>query len=168
MSENVNINEEAILDEDVEDAVMRIMTNEPSEPMEVGECVVVFQRPSLPVKYKQRSWSKRRMKEYGIDPNGDSDESYLFQQWGTLNAFISTLYMADKKGKVKLSDKNYTQYEYDSSVDLDYGSVFEKYVMEEIYNKGKNEEIFLVQTFAAFVEWLNSAMVPDGDDIKNS
>lgn len=162
---------ETISPEETEEAVMSILTNEPSEPLKVGKYPVrvVFKRPSMVVKFRQRTWASKKLKAFGIYSDGDDQNTaFFFRYWGTLNAYVTRLLVEDAKGTVKLEGKTYSEYVYDEDVDADYLSVFEKYAMEEIYNKGMSEEAFVSDAIVAHADWLESAAVPKEDDIKNS
>lgn len=156
--------------ESVEDFVIATLTNEPSEPLEIKKYNVrlVFQRPSVINKFKHRAWAHRKLKEIGAE---DSDEQigFLFRYWGTLNSYVIRILVPDKKGSITVDGKKYVDYEYDFETELDYKSIFEKYVMEEVYNKGKSEEAFLSDVIMVHANWVNeNTSIKDEDDIKNS
>lgn len=162
---------ETISLEEAEEAVMAILTNEPSEPLKVGKYPVrvVFKRPSMVTKFRQRTWASKKLKAFGIySDSDDQNTAFFFRYWGTLNAYVVRVLVEDSKGPVKLDGKTYSDYTYDEDVDADYLSVFEKYTMEEIYNKGMSEEAFVSDAIVAHADWMESAAVPKEDDIKNS
>lgn len=165
MTEEVNTLENF---EETEDAVMYVMTNEESKPIPVDNILLVFKRPDMKRKYQQRSWARRKLKEFKIDQEENNNDAFLWQYWGSLNAYVIRLYVLDSQGKVKFEGKKYSEYFYDETEDIEYGSLFEKYAVEEVYNKGKSEEDFVSRVILEHAQWLNSAVIPQGDDIKNS
>lgn len=156
--------------EATEDSVIQILTNEPSEPLEIEGFNVrlVFQRPRLTEKYKGRIWANKKIKEIGLSETDDDMTAFFFRYWGTLNAFTRQVLVEDEAGKIKLKGKTYSQYTYDPQTDMDYSSLFEKYVMEEVFNQGRNEEEFVSDVIVVHAEWLNSLTMPKEDDVKNS
>lgn len=155
--------------EATEDFVMSVLTNEPSDYTLVDKfkTLVVFQRPSLTNKFKQRAWANRKLKELEIDDD-DQQLAFFFRYWGTLNSYVIKVLTEDTKGVVKFGGKKYTEYAYDPSQDADYKSLFEKFVMEQIYNKGLSEEAFVSEVIVLHADWINSNTVAKEADIKNS
>lgn len=155
--------------EATEDFVMSVLTNEPSDYTLVDKfkTLVVFQRPSLTNKFKQRAWANRKLKELEIEDD-DPQLSFFFRYWGTLNSYVIKILTEDAKGLVKFGGKKYTEYTYDPSQDADYKSLFEKFVMEQIYNKGLSEEAFVSEVIVLHADWINSNTVAKEADIKNS
>lgn len=158
--------------EDTEAEILAIITNEASEPIEIPErgVVVVFKRPSMVDKFKQRAWGARKLRSFGL-VNPDVEEpnmTFFFRYWAVLNSYISRLLVVNTKGDIKVGGKKYEEYQFDAQTDLDYSSLFEKYVMEEIYEKGHSEEAFVSEVMSVHSDWLNSQIAPEEDDIKNS
>jgi len=169
MSDNINIdNPEAI--EEIEEFLVATLTNEPSDPMLVDKfkTLLVFQRPSLVDKFKQRAWSTKKIREIDIKESEDNQLSFFFRYWGTLNSYVKTIMVEDPKGSFKFQGKKYSEYTFDKETELDYKSLFEKYVMEEIYNKGLSEEAFISEVIVLHADWINSTTKMKEDDVKNS
>lgn len=157
--------------ETTEDFVVSVLTNEPSEPMQVPnqKVIVVFKRPSMMSKFKQRAWSGKKLKEIGIvKEDEDPQTEFFFRYWGTLNSFVDRILVEDSAGKIKLNGKTYSEYLYDAANELDYKSLFEKFVMEEIYAKGLSEEAFVSSVIILHANWINENTKVKDDDIKNS
>ena len=155
----------------VEDVLIATLTNEPSEPVlvETFGVVLIFQRPSLVGKFQGRAWSTKKLKEVGITEEDDPNLSFFFRYWGTLNAYVKQLLVQDKSGDFKFKGKTYSDYTFDPAKDLGYKSLFEKYVMEEIYEKGISEESFISEVVVLHADWINSmAQNVKEDDLKNS
>lgn len=156
--------------EATEDFVMSVLTNEPSDYtlVEKFKTLVVFQRPSLVNKFKQRAWSNRKLRELEIDDEADQQLSFFFRYWGTLNSYVINVLIEDAKGEVKFGGKKYTEYSYVPAEDADYKSLFEKFVMEQIYNKGLSEEAFVSEVIVLHANWINENTQAKEADIKNS
>lgn len=152
-----------------EERLVRALTNEPSEPVAVGDVFIVFQRPRFQDKYKGRVWATKRLKEFGVEDEDDDPEfAFYIRYWGTLNTFVKTIYVPDEDGKVKLKGKRYSEYPYDRKTDLDYGSVFEKYVLGEIYENGGREDEFVAEAISAHMAWSEEMTEPTEEEVKNS
>jgi hypothetical protein len=147
--------------------LIELLTNKPSEPLEIenSKARVVFQAPAFADKYKGRSWSSKKMKEIDIAEEDDQDLSYYFRYWGTLNSYVTTVYVEDSKGSIKIGDKKYSLYPYDASKDLNYKFVFEKYVLEEMYPRGL-DEAFVTACILAHMNWVRERALEEAD-IKN-
>lgn len=142
---------------DTETKVMTLLGNEPSEPLEVEgyDCRVVFKRPPLAGKHRGKAWAFRKMKEYGYDPTDENSGTLVIQYWGQLNQFVVKVLEGKK------------EYPFDPKADSEYSCVFEKYVVEEIYNRGKSEEAFITELIIMLARWMGEGEVADGD-LKNS
>lgn len=147
--------------------LIELLTNKPSEPLPVenSKARVVFKAPAFADKYKGRSWSSKKMKEIGISEEDDQDLSYYFRYWGTLNSYITHIYFEDSSGDIKIDDKTYSLYEYDSSKDLNYKFLFEKYVLEEMYPRGLDES-FVTACVLMHMNWVRDRAMEEAD-IKN-
>lgn len=157
--------------QELENKVMSILSNDPSDPVYLQEYDVylVFQRPSFKDKYKARAWALKKLKEFGYDDANaeDPELSYFFRSWGTVNSHVRKVLYFDEKGSHKLQGKTYSEYEYTPEKDLDYSSVFEKYAIEVIYGAGEPEDVFVASAIIAYTRWVEHFSL-DGDDIKNS
>lgn len=155
--------------EQTEAVVMQILTNDPSDPIQIAgyPVRVVFQRPKLADKYKARAWSMKKLKELGISRD-DEEMNIYFTYWGVLNGYVRRLLVEDEAGSIRMEGKRYRDYTYDPASDLDYGSLFEKYVVEEVYNKGQNDEPFVWAVITAQLEWLSPTTELQEDNVKNS
>jgi len=174
VEENLNLDEginPAQTEEELEDNFMKLMTNEPSDPVQIDEydVYVVFQRPAFKDKYKARAWASKKLKEFGFEnPDVEDPEfAYFIRSWATVNSHVVKLFVGDEAGSVSIEGKPFSEYEYNSETDLDYSSVFEKYVVEELYNKNQQEDIFIASAVLMYTRWVNTFQF-DGDDIKNS
>jgi hypothetical protein len=147
--------------------LIEILTNKPSEPIEIenSKTRVVFQAPAFADKYKGRSWSSKKMKEIGISEEDDQDLAYYFRYWGTLNSYVTKVYVENESGDVKIGDKNYVEYSYDPSKDLNYKFLLEKYVLEEMYPRGI-DEMFVTSSIIAHMNWVRDRALEESD-IKN-
>jgi hypothetical protein len=148
--------------------LVEILTNKPSEPIaiEKSKVRVVFKAPPFTDKYKGRSWSSKKLKEIGVEGDDDQDLSYYFRYWGTLNVYVTDLYVESESGDVKIEGKKYSRYTYDVSKDLDYKFVFEKYVLEEMYPRGLDEQ-FVTSVILAHMNWVRDRALEEAD-IKKS
>jgi len=156
--------------EATEEAVMTLITNEPSDPIEIPnfKTLIVFKRPPFKEKYKARVWASKKLKEAGYeDADEDRELSFFFRYWGTLNTFVSKIYFESEKGEYSFGGKKYSLYLFDPAKDLDYAALFEKYVIAAIYEKGKSEEMFVSECIIKHTEWLGLFSVEDSE-IKNS
>lgn len=164
---------ETVVDMDtVEEDVFALLTNTPSEPIEIPKrgIKLVFQRPSMTDKFKQRVWATKKLRSFGLT-NPETEEpnlAFFFRYWGTLNAFTTKILVEDKKGSISSGGKKYREYEYDPSKDVDYGSVFEKYTMKEIFEPGMSEEAFVSEVIVEHAKWVDAITTVKEDDIKNS
>lgn len=148
---------------DVEPRLIALLTNEESPPWEVEgyDCFLRFKRPSLSDKHKGKAWAFRKMREFGYDPAEENSGTLSIQYWGQLNSFVSHIEVVDEGGMKRT-------YPFDPKVDTEYGSVYEKFVVEEIYNaRGLQEEGFVGESLVAMARWLDETAVED-DEIKNS
>ena len=155
---------------ETEDKLMKILTNEPSEPFKVGEydVYVVFQRPPFKDKYKGRVWATKKIKEFGFSsPDEDPLISNFVRLWGTVNNSVTSVYYQDDKGRTTLDGKTYSEYKFDPSKDKDYGNVLEKYTVEEVYNKGQSDELFISEVVVAYTKWSNDGTLEE-PELKNS
>lgn len=148
--------------------LIELLSNKPSDPIEIegSKARVIFKAPAFADKYKSRAWSSRKLKEIGITEEEDPDLAYYFRYWGTLNSYVKTIYVEDSGGNVKLDGKKYSEYHFDPNTDLDYKFLFEKYVIEEMYPRGYDEQ-FVTNTVMKHLEWVQSRTMEE-DDIKNS
>ena len=158
--------------EAVEEDVFALLSNEPSNYIEIPRrgIKVVFKRPSMTEKFRQRVWASKKLRSFGI-VNQDQDDpnvSFFFRYWGTLNAFITKIIVEDKKGSISSGGKKYREYLYNPEEDVDYGSVFEKYTMEEVFNPGMSEEAFVSEVIVEHAKWMDDSSRVKEDDIKNS
>ena len=126
---------------------------------------VVFQAPAFAEKYKGRSWSSKKIKEIGISEEDDQDLAYYFRYWGTLNSYVTKIYFEDASGDIKIGEKQYSEYFYDSSKDLNYKFLLEKYVLEEMYTRGI-DELFVTSSIIAHMNWVRDRAMEEAD-IKN-
>jgi hypothetical protein len=147
--------------------LIEILTNKPSEPLEIenSKTRVVFQAPAFADKYKGRSWSSKKMKEIGISEEDDQDLAYYFRYWGTLNSYVTKVYVENESGDVKIGDKKYIEYSYDPNKDLNYKFLLEKYVLEEMYPRGI-DEMFVTSSIIAHMNWVRDRALEESD-IKN-
>jgi len=154
-----------------ENKMMGLLLNEPSDfiLLENWNIYVIFQRPSFKDKYRGRAWASKKLNEMGFTNPIEEDPqlTYFFQYWGNLNSSITRILVTDEKGKIKKNGKTYSDYEFNSAEDLDYSSLFEKYVMEEVYNKGLSEEMLVSDAIVKHADWLENTAVEE-DDLKNS
>jgi hypothetical protein len=144
--------------------LIEILTNKPSDPIEIENTKtrVVFQAPAFAEKYKGRAWSSKKIKEIGISDEDDQDLAYYFRYWGTLNSYVTKIYVEDESGDVKISDKNYTEYKYNSSKDLNYKFLLEKYILEEMYPRGI-DEMFVTSSIIAHMNWVRDRAMEEAD-----
>jgi hypothetical protein len=155
---------------ETEDVLMAIITNDASAPILIEDfnTLVVFKRPAFKDKYKARVWANRKLRESGMeDPDEDKEMSFFFRYWGALNTYITNLYYEKEDGTRVFNSKKYAEYTFDPKIDLDYSFLFEKYAIEEVYNKGLSEELFISQCIQKHNEWLGLASVEDSE-LKNS
>lgn len=147
--------------------LIELLTNKPSEPLEIEDSKVrvVFQAPAFADKYKGRAWASKKLKEIGLDFDDDQDLAYYFRYWGTLNSYVKHLYVEASSGKVKIADKKYSEYEFNPSEDLNYKSLFEKFVLEEMYPRGLDES-FVTACILAHMGWVRDRAMEEVD-IKN-
>jgi hypothetical protein len=147
--------------------LIELLTNKPSEPLEIEDSKVrvVFQAPAFTEKYKGRAWASKKLKEIGLEFDDDQDLAYYFRYWGTLNSYVKHLYVENSSGSVKIGDKKYVEYGYDSATDLNYKSLFEKYVIEEMYPRGLDEP-FVTSCILAHMNWVRDRAMEEVD-IKN-
>lgn len=153
-----------------ENFLLASLTNEPSDPLAVEgyKTTVVFKRPSLVDKFKQRAWASRKLKELDIPADDESQITFFFRYWGTLNSYVRSIYVEDASGEITFSGKKYSEYRFDQSTELDYKSLFEKYVMKEIYDRGLSEEAFISEVIVMHANWVNDNTTVPESDIKNS
>jgi len=157
---------------DLEENFMQVLTNDPSDPipLEGYDVAIVLQRPSFRDKYKFRAWSSKKLKEFGFSDAEEEDPelAYFIRSWGAVNSHVVSLFYKDEaNGSVKINGETFSEYVYKPEEDLDYTSVFEKYAIEEIYNKGKSEDMFIAAGIIAYTQWMEKFQFT-GDDIKNS
>jgi len=156
---------------ETEEKVMGILFNEPSDPVKLNDydVYVVLKRPSFKDKYKGRAWGSKKLREFGYGDASEEDPelAYFFRMWGAVNASVQKVLIPDEKGKVSIEGKPYAEYSYDPSKDVDYSGPFEKYAIEEVFNKGGQEDMFVASGIIAYTRWTDYFSV-DGDDIKNS
>jgi hypothetical protein len=154
--------------EEKEIKLIDLLKNKPSEPLAIedSKARVVFQAPGFKDKYKGRAWSSKKLKEIGVDFDDDQDLAYYFRYWGTLNTYVKNIYIEDENGSIKLEGKKYSEYSYDPSTDLDYKSIFEKYVVEEMYPRGLDES-FVTACVLSHMNWVRDRALEEVD-IKNS
>jgi hypothetical protein len=148
--------------------LIELLTNKPSEPLEIesSNVRIVFQAPSFTDKYKGRSWASKKLKQIGITEDDDQDLTYYFRYWGTINSYVKHVYVESDNGEIKISGKNYFEYEFSPNKDLDYSSVYEKYVLEEMYPRGLDEQ-FVTSTIIAHMNWIRDRALEE-EEIKKS
>lgn len=156
----------------IEEDVFALLSNQPSEPIEIEKrgIKLVFKRPSMTDKFKQRVWATRKLRSFGLT-SPDAEEpnlAFFFRYWGTLNAFVTKILVEDKKGAISSGGKKYREYEYTPGEDVDYGSLFEKYTMVEIFEPGMSEEAFVSEVIVEHAKWVDNVTSVKEDDIKNS
>ena len=157
--------------QDTEDKIVGMLTNDPSAPVKLSEYDVflVFKRPPFKEKYRGRAWSTKKLREFGYDDASreDPETAYFFRSWGIVNTYVHKLYYKDENGDKTIKGEAYSEYPFDPEKDLDYSYVFEKYAIEELFEKGKPEDLFVAAGIIAYSRWMEHFSV-DGDDIKNS
>lgn len=145
---------------EAEAKVIPLLMNEPSELIELTEGVKVrFKRPTLPGKYRYQVWLNKKLQEIGIDSTDtEADQEFLFywNYFGLLNAHVVELVLPDD-----------TLYEYDQKEDTKYKFLLEKYVGEEIYNKGDDESGFILDAINKFTDWQQETSIAP-EELKNS
>lgn len=144
---------------EIESKLIPLLENSPSDgyKLKTGE-TLFFQRPTLPNKYKYQIWFNKKIKEVGLDSDDEegSEYVYFFNFYGLLNA-----------STVRLITPDGTDYLFTPKEDTEYKFLFEKYVTEEVYNKDKSDEDFILDAVEKYLEWQNETS-PEDDDIKNS
>lgn len=147
--------------------LIELLTNKPSDPLKVenSNARVVFQAPAFTDKYKGRSWSSKKLKDIGLSEEDDPDLSYYFRYWGTLNAYVSKIYVLSDSGDVTIDGESYSEYVFDPEKDLDYKFLFEKYVLEEMYPRGLDES-FVTSCIILHMNWVKDRAMEEAD-IKN-
>lgn len=154
-----------------EQKLMNLLSNEPSDTVKLDDydVYVVFQRPTFKDKYKHRAWASKKLKEFGYQDaeTEDPDLAYFIRSWGAVNSHVVKLLYKSETGSYTLEGEKYAEYAYDSETDLSYDSLFEKYTIEEIYNKGGAEDAFVASGIIAYTRWSDEFTLT-GDDIKNS
>lgn len=143
---------------EAETKLMGILTNEPSPYIEIPEFEVElqFQRPPLAKKHKHKAWAFNKMREYGYRLDEDNSGTMILQYWGQLNSFVIGI------------TNNGKPFSYDPEKDTEYGSLYEKFVVEEIYNtRGLQEEGFVSSSILALARWLDSTEAEE-EETKNS
>lgn len=159
--------------EEAEDKVIRILTNQESSHMKImGEketIYVVFKKPPFSQKHKGRVWAAKKLAELGFTENvtEDSELTYYFRYWGTLNTQVVDLLVPSPSGDVVIEGKKYKSYEYDPKKDLDYESKFEKYAIKEYYDQGFSEENLVTSIMMAHLQWSRGRTIEEAD-VKNS
>jgi hypothetical protein len=158
------------MDENFEDKdikIINLLKNRPSEPIQIenSKTRLVFEAPGFTDKYRGRAWASKKLKEIGIEFEDDQDLAYYFRYWGTLNTYVTKVYFEDKNGNIKLDGKKYSEFLYDPKTDLDYKSVFEKYVLEEMYPRGLDES-FVTTAIISHMNWVKDRTMEEVD-IKN-
>ena len=148
--------------------LMELLANKPSEPIKIedSKARVVFKAPAFADKYKGRSWASKKLKEIEVTEEEDQDLAYYFRYWGTLNSYVIKIYVEDESGEIKIDGVSYSEYQFDSTKDLDYKFLFEKYVLEEQYSRG-SDEAFVTSCILAHMNWVREVALEE-DDIKNS
>lgn len=159
---------EQIKNEEREIKLMEILTNKPSDPIEIKDTKtrIVFQAPSITDKYKGRAWSAKKLKEIGVTDEDDQDLAYYFRYWGNLNTFVKRIYFENPHGDIKIGELLYSEYTFEPSRDLNYKFLFEKYAIEEMYARGI-DELFVTSSIMAHMEWIKNRALEESD-IKNS
>lgn len=147
--------------------LIEILTNKPSDPLPVenSKARVVFKAPAFSDKYRGRSWASKKLKDIGLDEDEDPDLTYYFRYWGTLNCYVTRLYVEDPAGPIKIDDKKYSEYSYNPETDLNYKFLFEKYVIEEMYPRGL-DETFVTSSIMLHMNWIKDRAMEEAD-IKN-
>jgi len=157
--------------EETEARVMDILTNDPSDPVQLEgyDVYVMFQRPAFKEKYRHRAWASKKLKEFGYtDAEAeDPDLAYFVRSWGAVNSHVVKLFYKSDTGSHTLGGEKYAEYSFNAETDLDYGSVFEKYTIEEVYNNNQPEDSFVAAGIIAYTRWVEKFTLT-GDDIKNS
>lgn len=152
--------------EDNDIKIIDLLKNKPSDPILIDESKtrLVFRAPGFTDKYKGRAWASKKLKEIGLDFDDDQDLAYYFRYWGTLNTYVTNIYVERENGDIKIEGKMYAEYTYDADKDLDYKSLFEKYVIEEMYPRGLDES-FVTSSILAHMGWVRDRALEE-DDIK--
>lgn len=148
--------------------IIELLTNKPSDPLKVenSKARIVLRAPAFSDKYKGRSWASKKLKEIGLgEEDEDPDLAYYFRYWGTLNSYVSTIYVEDANGSIKIDDKTYSEYRYNPQEDLNYKFLFEKYVLEEMYPRGLDES-FVTSSIMLHMNWVRERAMEEAD-IKN-
>jgi hypothetical protein len=131
--------------EQVEEKLVNLLNNEP-DVLDVQGIKLKIQRPTFTDKYRSQGWSNRKLKEVDVASDEVENQQIVFylSYFGIINAHVTAMKLADG-----------TAYTYDPAVDTEYKYLFEKYVMEELFNKGQNESDFVFQVINAFIDWQN-------------
>lgn len=165
MSEQIpekELNQET-MDKTEERVIMRL-TNEASQPFDYGNYKFVFKRPAFTEKFKGRAWATRQLKATGFSDdvgNEDPDIFAYFRIFGTLNIYVYKIYS-------KVNGK-FVEFKFDPLLDIEHQFLFEKFMVEEIYNTGTNEEDNIVfELSQIYTQWLTSSALEEKEDIKNS
>lgn len=142
--------------EATEAKLMPLLTNEPSDLIDIQGVKLRFQRPSMQDKYKFQAWTSRKLKDIEVDPQDEATQqiSFYFTYFGILNGNVVEL-ITPKGEKYEIDPKK------------DYKFLFEQYVGEEVYTRTNNEEAFVLEAVNKFIDWQNDTEVSE-DDLKNS
>jgi hypothetical protein len=157
--------------DNIEDKLIHVLTNDPSTPLEVPNygCLLIFKRPDFKLKYKGRGWAVGKITEFELE--NDANMSFVFRYWGVLNTYITNIYMEHPQGDVRKNGKTYIEYLFDPTKDLDFKYLFEKFVVEEIYNKRQiSDDIFISAVMEVHSKWTNTTTIDSAEeeDLKNS
>lgn len=145
-----------------ETKLMSLLVNEESRPIELPEfgCFVTFKRPSLPNKHRGRAWAFRKLREFGYSEKDDNAGTSVIQYWGQLNSYVTSITYEVNGSQVP--------YQYNPKEDTEYDSVFEKFVVEEIYNRrGIQEDMFIAEVVVLLMKWIEETTVEE-EELKNS
>lgn len=151
---------------ETEDYVAVVLSNEPSEMLSVDsyKIRVVFQRPSMVNKFKHRAWRDKKLKEIGALYESQ-DLTMYFNMWSQMNSHIKHVYLEDKEGDVTFDGTKYREYELTDQAFL---SAIEQFTHQEVYEKGKSDEEFVLAVWEVYLKWVEGAVIPDTEDVKKS
>ena len=129
----------------IEEKLVNLLTNEPDTVVVEG-ITLKLKRPSFTDKYKSQAWGNKKLKEMEIDANDAENQqiSFYISYFGVVNSHVIELKLPDG-----------TAYEFDPAADVKYKFLFEKYVMEELFEKSINESNFVFEVINKFIDWQN-------------
>lgn len=153
---------EPVLDvEATEQVLVKRLLNEPSDPFEYEGYKFIFKRPKFEDKYRVRAWITKKGNALFTDIQTEDPElSLMFSIMGALHSNVHRIFEV-------VSGKN-VEYTFNPIEDIDYKFLFEKFLVEEIYNrKGLDEQDFVYGLAQIFSPWNAQDTIIEGD-IKNS